>query len=93
MNRRLIATPRFRRSYSRLQKLQQQLVDAAIVGLEEYLRTRRAPVGLGVKKLGGGIFEARVNRSLRIIYLDEGTEITLAVLGSHDEVRRFLKSL
>ena len=48
-------------------------------------------MGLGLKKLGPGVFEARAGLGLRIVYVEEGNRMMLALLGNHDEVRRFLR--
>ncbi len=91
MPRVLIYTARFRRAYHRLQEPDQRLVDHALAGLAGYLNTGHAATGLGLKKLGPGVFEARVGLGLRIVYMEEGDRVMLALLGHHDEVRRFLR--
>ena len=91
MSRVLVYTARFRRAYHRLQEPDQHLVDHALAGLTEYLETGRATMGLGLKKLGPGVFEARAGLGLRIVYVEEGDRVMLALLGNHDEVRRFLR--
>ena len=91
MSRVLVDTARFRRAYHRLQESEQHLVDHALTGLAEYLDTGRAAIGLGLKKLGPGVFEARAGLGLRIVYVEEGNRMMLALLGHHDEVRRFLR--
>ena len=84
-------TARFRRAYYRLQEPDQHLVAHVLAGLAAYLETGRAPIGLGLKKLGPGVFEARAGLGLRIVYVEEGNRMMLALLGHHDEVRRFLR--
>ncbi len=91
MGRLLVSTARFRRAYSRLQTAEQALVDHTLQQLGAYFETGHAPVGLGMKKLGVGIFEVRAGLALRIVYVQEGQTVVLALLGDHDEVRRFLK--
>ncbi len=91
MSRVLVDTAWFRRAYYRLQEPDQHLVDRALTGLAEYLETGRAAMGLGLKKLGPGVFEARAGLGLRIVYVEEGNRVMLALLGNHDEVRRFLR--
>ena len=91
MNRTLVSTERFRRAYHRLSDDEQQLVDRALQQLASYLETGRASVGLGVKKLGAGVFEVRAGLALRIVYVADDAHCVLTVLGNHDEVRRFLK--
>lgn len=91
MPRVLVYTARFRRAYHRLQEPDQRLVDHALAGLAEYLETGRAAMGLGVEKLWPGVFEVRAGLGLRIVYVEEGSRAMLALLGNHDEVRRFLR--
>ena len=91
MGRALVSTARFRRTYHQLQAADQQVVDSALRRLEEYLNSGQAPVGLGVKKLGPGVFEVRAGLALRIVYVKEGPRVVLALLGDHDEVHRFLR--
>lgn len=59
--------------------------------LQHYLAAGEAPVGLGLKKLGQGVYEFRAGLALRGVYVEEGELLALTLLGSHDEVRRFLK--
>lgn len=41
--------------------------------------------GLGIRKLGGKLFECRGNGNLRFIFQDRGTELFVCFLGNHDE--------
>jgi hypothetical protein len=47
--------------------------------------------GLGIRKLGGKLFECRGNRDLRFILQDRGTELFVSFLGNHDEIRTLLR--
>lgn len=47
--------------------------------------------GLGIRKLGGKLFECRRNRDLRFIFQDRGAELFVSFLGSHDEIRALLR--
>lgn len=91
MPRQLVAKARFLRAYQRLGEADQQLVDAALKQFQHYLQTGEAPVGLSVKHLGGRTYEFRISLALRGVYVVEGDLVVLSLLGSHDEVRRFLK--
>jgi len=91
MARRLIVKARFQRTYDRLSAAEQDLVKKALRSLRTYLDTGQAPSGLGVKKLGPGVYEFRAGLALRGVYVEEAAVLALALLGSHDEVRRFLK--
>ena len=47
--------------------------------------------GLGIRKLGGKLFECRSNRDLRFIFQDRGAELYVSLLGNHDEIRTLLR--
>ena len=47
--------------------------------------------GLGIRKLGGKLFECRGNRDLRFIFQDRGGELFVSFLGNHDEIRALLR--
>jgi mRNA-degrading endonuclease YafQ of YafQ-DinJ toxin-antitoxin module len=50
--------------------------------------------GLGIRKLHvSGIWEARVGLGLRLLFALERDRITLVRIGTHEEVRRFLREL
>ncbi|MBI4563231.1 MAG: hypothetical protein HY716_00870 [Planctomycetes bacterium] len=91
MVRVLVSTDRFRRAYHKLAEPQQRLVDEALRQLAQVLKSNHTPVGLGLKKLGPGVFEVRAGLALRIVYVQEGSKVALALLGNHDDVRRFLR--
>ncbi len=91
MARQLIVKAGFHRAYDKLSSGERELVKKALRFLEEYLRTGQAPAGLGLKKLGPGVYEFRAGLALRGVYVEEGLALALALLGSHEAVRRFLK--
>ena len=87
----ILVKEKFLRAYQVLSNEQQHLVDSALKHFESYLKTGIAPMGLGVKHLGSHTYEFRAGLSLRVVYVVEGEKVLLALLGTHDEVRRFLK--
>ena len=91
MPRQLVTKVSFQHAYDRLSSPEQALVKKSLRLLQHYLETGQAPVGLGLTKLGAGIYEFRIGLALRGVYVEEGDVLALALLGSHDEVRRFLK--
>jgi hypothetical protein len=48
--------------------------------------------GLGIRKLGGKLFECRGNLTLRFIFQDRPTDLFVSFLGNHDEIRALLRS-
>ena len=91
MSRQVVAKARFLRAYHRLSDADQGLIDSALKHFQGYLHTGHAPGGLGIKHVGGRTYELRVSLALRIVYVIEGSEVVLSLLGNHDEVRRFLR--
>ncbi len=91
MSRQLVFKTTFQRAYNRLTPDERERVKKSLRLLQQSLATGEAPVGLGLKKLGQGVFEFRVGLALRGVYVEEGSQLVLVLLGSHDEVRRFLK--
>lgn len=91
MGRTFISSARFRRAYRRLDESRQGLVDRALGHLGEALETGQSPLGLGLRKLAPGIYEVRAGLVVRIVTVEEGSKLILALLGDHDEVRRYLR--
>ncbi len=87
----IVAKAGFLKVYDRLSGDDRHRVDEALGRFRHYLQTREAPVGFGIKHLGGRTYEFRAGLALRVVYVVEQQEIILALLGTHDEVRRFLK--
>jgi len=87
----------FQKTFDKLPRDQQALVLKTLESLRGYLEGGTAPFGLRVKKLhdGGPVktFEARVSADLRLVWVHTTDEIVFALLGKHEDVRRFLKNL
>ena len=66
----------------------------ALLGLEAALRNPKLHRGLGLRKLHpSGVWEVRIGLSLRALFTLESNEATFFLLGTHDHVKRFLRSL
>ncbi len=91
MARELVVKAQFQRAYDRLEASEQERIKKALRLLQHYLQGGIVPLGLGLKKLGPGVYEFRAGLALRGIYVEEGPVLALALLGSHDDVRRFLR--
>ncbi len=89
----VVIKARFQRSYDRLSADEQLRVKKSLRQFQEYLNTGNAPIGLGIRKLAPGIYEFRVGIALRCLSVEEGETLFLALLGSHDEIMRFLHQL
>ena len=91
MSRQIVTKAAFESAYRRLKAVEQELVNDALTRFQHYLKTGEAPVGLGIKHLGGRTYEFRAGLALRTVYVVDGERVVLALLGTHDAVRRFLK--
>ncbi|MFH0802797.1 MAG: hypothetical protein V2A78_10500 [bacterium] len=85
----------FLRAFKKL-TLQEQDDTSEVLGrLIEALKLQLVPKGLGLKSLivKSRIWEVRVNRSVRLIFRYEGDLLEFAFVGTHDDLRKYLKSL
>ena len=48
--------------------------------------------GLGIRKLGGSLFEFRANRSLRFLFQNRVDDLYVFFLGNHDDIQTLLHS-
>ncbi|MCK4817132.1 hypothetical protein KA005_15285 [bacterium] len=75
---------------------EKELIIDADGQIRHYYTTQFASYGLRVKKLYDNgkdkIFEARVSDKIRIVWVESKELISFAIVGSHDEVRRYIKT-
>ncbi len=69
----------------------QQRAIRAIDQLLDYYATGRRPLGLGLRRLRGECWEIRAGLDLRVVFELRHDRLTLALIGTHDAVRRFLR--
>lgn len=66
----------------------------AILSLPAMLGQPHKHSGVGIRKLHrSGVWEARIGLGLRVVFTVTPGEIIVVMLGTHDEVQRFLRSL
>ncbi len=87
----------FLKQFDRFSPAEKELIIAADKQVRDYYTAHSAPYGLRIKKLYDDtkdkIFEARVSDKIRIIWIESEDLVTFAILGSHDEIKRYLKNL
>lgn len=49
--------------------------------------------GIGIRKLGKGVFECRGNLKLRFLFFDRAQDLYVWFLGDHNELQTAMKSL
>ena len=83
----------FDHTFSHYPNATQQKIHATIERLVVHLEQRQLPQGLGLKLLRSKsrLWEARVSGDLRLIFRLEQDLIEFGLVGSHDDVRRYLR--
>ena len=91
---RIALAERFQRDVRALSVARRAAVFDALLSLPGAVGEPHRHAGLGIRKLhSSGIWEARVGLGLRLVFALERGLLTLARVGTHDEIRRYLKSL
>ena len=88
---------RYLTRFDRFSRPEQLLILETDRQIRAYYATRHAPVGLGITRLyassAGKVFEARVSRAIRIVWAEHGGLVSFVLVGLHDDVTRYLRSL
>ena len=89
---------RYVKAFRRFSRQEQLRILEADQEVRHYYLTGEAPHGLRIKLLhvvgATNVFEARASLALRIIWVQEAdTTVAFTLVGSHDEVKRHLRSL
>lgn len=91
---RIALSERFQSGVRGLDDEQRARVFDVILSLPKLIGDPHLHAGTGLRKLHrSGIWEARVGLGLRIVFGLEKDLLTLVRVGSHEEVRRFLRDL
>ncbi len=84
----------FQRDVRSLSESRKLAVFDALLALPRAVGDPHVHAGLGIRKLHArGIWEARVGLGLRLVFAFEADLVTLVRVGSHDEIRRFLREI
>ncbi|MGH7339792.1 MAG: hypothetical protein ACREKH_04810 [Candidatus Rokuibacteriota bacterium] len=91
---RVLLTERFQRDARDLYDEQRRAVFDVILGLPRAMGDPHTHAGLGIRKLHrSGIWEARAGLGLRLVFGLQPDMLSLVRVGSHEDVRRFLREL
>ena len=85
--------PSFLDTTRQLSRPQASKLLKAVEKFQSAIESRQWPDGLGLTHLRGDYFEFRVDIHTRVIYRRSGDMIQYVLYGSHDQVRRFLKTV
>ncbi len=82
-------------SYERsLKKLDAEIknkVKTAVNKCVDFFEGGHRPKGLGLRRLSKHIWEIRVDLKIRVVFRLERDLVQLGLVGSHDDIKRFLK--
>ena len=85
--------PSFDKTFRKLDPDRRERVLGAVSHLIDYFETRVKTRGLGLKHLREKIWEVRIDIKDRVIFAIEGDTIGFLIVGSHDEIKEFLKNI
>ncbi len=83
--------PSFSRSLRRLPPDRKVRIKDAIRNLVIFLETKQQPHGLGLKRLRADYWQVRAGLGDRVIFRLVDDLIEFVIVGSHDEIQRFLR--
>jgi mRNA-degrading endonuclease RelE of RelBE toxin-antitoxin system len=89
--KRIIVLPSFERTAKKLPPREKDELSSSLNEFNNFLETGKAAFGFRLKKIGDEKYEFRVNIRLRVIVKTENNDFYLVLVGSHDDVRRYLK--
>ena len=92
MNKPLALDPQVLKRLRDLPKPERAECLLALCELTETFGRPHVHSGLGIRKLGGKLFECRGNLSLRFVFQDRADSLYISFLGNHDEVKALLRS-
>lgn len=88
---RIETTRQYNRSFDSLPLVIQNQIEDAIPALAEAFGKPHAHLGL--RKLGKRLYEFRVGLQWRVVFRHEPGTRYLLLVGTHDEIHRFIRSL
>lgn len=90
--KRILILPSFERSVDKLTSREKKQLAKSLDSFNNFIITGRASFSLRFKKIDYDKYEFRVNIKLRLIVKEEDDIFYLVLVGSHDEVKRYLRS-
>ena len=87
----IVILPSFERSAKKLAPLNKIQLAESLEEFNNFILTGQAPAGFGFKKINHDKYEFRSGLRLRIVVKLEGDSYYLVLVGSHDQVKRYLR--
>jgi hypothetical protein len=83
--------PAFRAAVRTLPKSRRHEIGQTITAVRDGFGAPHLHSGLGIRRLRESVFECRVGLKLRLLFESERGRLTFVGVGTHDEIRRWLK--
>jgi mRNA-degrading endonuclease RelE of RelBE toxin-antitoxin system len=90
--RKVAVLPSLERSLKKLSPSQRKQLSESLQAFNVFLTIGELSPGLGFKKINHDKYELRVDIRLRVILKAEAEVFYLVLVGSHDDVKRYLRS-
>ena len=90
--KRAILPPEFREMLRALPKGVRRDVGAAITAMEQSFGQPHLHQGLGMRPLRDDYYEVRLGLKLRLVFRHLREGLNCEMIGSHDDVKRFMRS-
>lgn len=89
--RHVVILSSFERTFKKLDPAARRKVAQSLEQFNEFLVSGRVSGGLGLKKINHDKYEFRVDIRLRIVMKLEKDIFYLVLVGSHDEIKKYLR--
>ena len=91
--RKIKILPAFERTFKKLSLREKAKVKKSLLQLNSLFMTNSLPKGLGLTKLSDDIYEIRVDLKIRIILKMEEEMVYFVMIGSHQDIKEYLKRI
>jgi mRNA-degrading endonuclease RelE of RelBE toxin-antitoxin system len=89
----ILILPSFERSIKKLTVQEKKLLSKSLEQFNSFLISVQVPAGFGFKKINHDKYEFRVDIRLRVVVKVDGGDYYLVLVGNHEDIRRYLKSV
>ena len=89
--KKVVILPSFERSVKKLASEERRRLAESLEQFNLFLLYGRAPFGFRFKKINHDKYEFRIDIRLRVIIKEEDDVYYLVLVGSHDQVRKYLR--
>ena len=89
----ILILPSFERSIKKLTVQEKKLLSKSLEQFNSFLIYGQVPAGFGFKKINHDKYEFRVDIRLRVVVKVDGGDYYLVLVGNHEDIRRYLKSV